>query len=113
MNNYVGEGDRLEVTAPYALSSGDGCLVGAGLFGVAMDDYGSGAQAVLATEGVFDLAKEAPLVISAGDFVYWDNSAKELDKTATNVQVGVCVEAAASADTTVRVKLFGSAVSDT
>ena len=55
MQNFVQEGRHITVAAaPYALSGGDGALVG-NLFGVACGDAESGAEVVLAVVGVFDL----------------------------------------------------------
>jgi len=52
--------------------------------------------------GKANFPKEAPLVINPGDKVYWDAAAGKITKTAAgNTYCGVCVEAAASADTTV------------
>jgi len=113
MLNYVQDGKRIQVTAPYDVASGAGCLVGAFLFGAALDAATSGDDdLILQTEGIVTLAKENPLVISVGDAVYWDDTAKEVDKTATNVLVGVCTKAAGSTDTTVEVKLFGIGIPD-
>ena len=50
--------------------------------------------------------KETPLVISAGDTLYWDNTAKVMTKTTTsNTKCGVAIEDAASADTVVQMHL--------
>ena len=65
--------------------------------------------AEVAVNGVFDVTKEAPLVIAVGARVFWDNTNKRVTTTATgNVAIGHAVAAAASADTTVRVRLSGS-----
>lgn len=106
--NQVQKGEVIEVTAPYALTGNDGCLVGAGLFGVAVTDAAIATQVSLCVTGVFDLAKQAALAINAGDFIYWDDAARECDTTNTNLLVGVAIAAAAGADTTVRVRLYGA-----
>lgn len=105
MQNFVKDGAVLAITAPEALSSGEVVVVGA-IRGVAIAAAASGATAQVATEGVFTVAKEAPLVIDEGDLVYWDTTADEADKTNTNEKLGVCVADAASSDTTVQVKLL-------
>lgn len=47
--------------------------------------------------------------IAVGDGIFWDNAAKAVTKTATgNTRIGVAVEPAASAGTTVPVRLSGS-----
>lgn len=106
MKNLVQDGRIVEVTAPYTTLSGQGVLVGVSLFGVAMTDIANGLKGDIALEGVVDIAKEAPLVITAGDKVYWDNANRRVNKTAAaQINVGVAVADALSADTTVRIKL--------
>jgi predicted RecA/RadA family phage recombinase len=104
MKNIVQTGNVVTVTAPYALSSGGGCLVG-GLFGVATSDALISASVEIATVGVFDIAKTSALAITAGDVLYWDDSAKVLNKTSTGVQVAVALADAANPSSTVRARL--------
>jgi predicted RecA/RadA family phage recombinase len=108
MRNANFDGDRLTVTAPAAVASGGVVLVGA-ITGVAVNAAANGAQVVIATRGVFSLAKQASLAVAQGDTVYWDNAAAEVDKTNTNRPLGVAVKAAASGDATVMVKLLAAA----
>ena len=56
------------------------------------------------------LPKQASLAINAGEEVWWDTSASEVDKTNSNVNLGFCVESALAADTTVRVTLMNQNV---
>ena len=108
MKNFVQPGLSVPLPMPYDRTSGQGVLVGA-LFGVVAVDALSGASAEVAVNGVFDLTKEAPLVIAVGARVFWDNTNKRVTTTATgNVAIGHAVVAAASADTAVRVRLSGS-----
>lgn len=110
MKNYVQPGNTITLTAPYAVSSGDGLLVGS-IFGVAAGDTASGVTVETALVGVFDLKKVASQAWAVGDKVYWDNTNKEATKTATaNTAVGVAVEAVAggAGDTIGRVRLNGS-----
>ncbi len=103
--NFVAPGHQVTMTAPYALSSGQGALVGA-LFGIAQHDALISASVVLGLDGIYDIAKEPALVISAGARVFWDNTNRRITTTATsNFAVGICTVAAAGADTTVRVLL--------
>jgi len=54
-----------------------------------------------------EINKEAPLVISGGDTVYWDDGAKKVTKTAQgNTKCGMAVEDAASADTVAYIHLM-------
>lgn len=110
MKNYVQPGNTITLTAPYAVASGDGLLVGS-IFGIAAADAVSGETVETAVVGVFDLKKTASQAWAAGDKVYWDNTAKEATKTATsNTLIGVAVAAVAggAGDTIGRVRLNGS-----
>jgi predicted RecA/RadA family phage recombinase len=106
MKNYVQKGQNLTLTAPRALASGDGFVVGA-IFAVASAAAAQGAPVVGVTEEVFTLPKAAG-AITQGQRLYWDNTAFNLTTTATNnTLVGPAVTAAASGDATVAVKLTG------
>ena len=76
------------------------------LIGVATGAIANGAVGELLLSGVVELTKEAPLVINQGDKVYYDTTAKNVDKTNTNVFIGYAFEAAVSAATTVKVYLM-------
>jgi len=107
MRNYVQPGKTLTLTAPYALTSGQGALVGA-IFGVAKTDLASGASGEFQTEDVIDLTKAAGVAITQGALVYWDNAARNVTTTAgSNKVIGAATQAAAGADPTARVKLTG------
>ena len=112
MNNYKSTGEMITVTAPYALSSGDGCKVGS-LFGVSAGDYLEAAtDAELKTTGVFELVKDAGTAWSQGDKIYWDDSAKECDTdSAAGMLIGVAAEGAGSSAVLGMVRLNGT-VSD-
>lgn len=108
MTNFVQNGDTLTLTAPYIVASGAGALVGS-IFGVACDSYASGlTTAEFNTKGVFDLTKAAG-ALTAGQIIYWDNTAKVVTGTAsTNKLIGVATQAALSGDATGRVRLNGA-----
>lgn len=108
MRNYIQPGDSLALAVPYAggVTAGQGVLVGA-LFGVAASDGAQNAVIEVQTKGVFDLAKEPALAITAGARVFWDNTNRRITTTATsNFQVGLATQAALAADATVRVVLL-------
>ena len=110
MKNYVQPGNAITLTAPYAVSSGDGLLVGS-IFGVAAGTAALGETVEAALTGVYDLKKVASQAWAAGDKVYWDNTAKEATKiTTSNTLIGVAVVAVAggAGDTIGRVRLNGS-----
>ena len=106
--NYVQEGETLTLTAPYIRTSGQGALVGA-IFGVALVDVASGAQASFATEGVFDLTKtSAQAWATVGLAIYWDDTNKECTTTSSgNTLIGANVATAANPSSTGRVRLNG------
>ena len=105
MKTYIQPGDSLTVTAPYAVTSGQGVLVGA-LFGIAAFDAAISTAGEVQTKGVFDVTKEPALAITAGARVFWDNTNRRITTTATsNFQVGIATQAALAADATVRVLL--------
>jgi predicted RecA/RadA family phage recombinase len=118
MVNFVQDGQTLVLTAPYAVASGAGALVGR-LFGVATDTYGNGVVGEFKMKGVFDLAKDTS-TFAEGDKVYWDNSAKLCTSVATAHDIigfccptlidGTTAKGGASGDATVRVYLPGIAL---
>lgn len=112
MKNFVQNGKIVTVTSPYALSSGDGALVGV-MFGVAAADYANGAtDAELQMEGVFDIKRTtgASTAWTEGAIIYWDNTAKTITKTVgSNTKIGVAVlPLPVDADLLGRVRLNGS-----
>lgn len=56
MKNYVQHGERLDLAAPYAVTSGQGALIGA-TFGVAVTDLANGATGAFTVVGAFTLTK--------------------------------------------------------
>jgi predicted RecA/RadA family phage recombinase len=113
MKNFIQRGETLTLTAPYAVSSGGGALVGS-IFGVAATDVASGEDGEFQVVGVFDLVREtgASTGWSQGALIYWDNTNKRVTKTSTsNKLIGVAVRAAADGDATGRVRLNGAFLS--
>jgi predicted RecA/RadA family phage recombinase len=103
---YIQPGRVLTVPAPTGGAvSGAPILIGS-LFGVAQHDAAQGQDLEILTEEVVELPKATPLAIDLGDRLFWNAGDGVLDKTATaQLCVGVAVLPAASADSTVRVKL--------
>ena len=97
--NYKQPGDVIEFTAPAALSSGEGFVVGE-LFAVAEADAASGAQVSGGVKGVYELPSNSGDTFAAGDPVYWDESAGECVDTAItgDKRIGVALGAASAAD---------------
>lgn len=108
MKNFVQDGDVVAVSAPYALTSGQGALVGA-MFGVAAYDAANGSSVDIKRRGVFDITALTADTGAIGAKVYWDNTAKRLTVTATaNTLVGCLTLAKLGTDTTARVYLDGA-----
>ena len=110
MQNFVQKGKTLTVTAPYALTSGHGCLVGS-IFGVSCGAYDINTDAEITVEGVFDLPKGA-CAFSQGDVCYWNDSTHEItDYKGVNKLVGVITKDAEVGDANARVDIRGLAFS--
>lgn len=108
MKNYIAPGEHITVAAPYALSSGDGALVGT-VFGVADADAASGADVVLVRRGVFDLAKTSAQAWTLGAKLYWDDTNKVATTTASgNTLIGAALAVAANPSATGTVLLDGT-----
>lgn len=107
MKNFTQSGETLTVTAPYAVSGGNGVLVGS-LFGVAAADALNGAAVEVKTKGVFDLVALGTDTASVGAKIYWDNSNRRVTTTATsNTLIGVATAAKGSGATVASVYLDG------
>lgn len=95
---------------PYTNGTGSAIAKGtviefAAMIGIALGDIANGSVGELAISEVWSIKKEAPLVITQGDQVYWDATNDNVDKTNTNIPCGKAYASAASADTTVQVLL--------
>lgn len=107
MKNYVQPGNTISLTAPYAVTSGDGLLVGS-IFGIASGDAALSEPVETALVGVFDLTKVGSQAWTVGAKVYWDDTNKRTTSVATsNTLIGVATEAVAggAGDTIGRVRL--------
>lgn len=108
-SNYVQPGETLTLIAPAGgVVAGLGYVIGS-IFAVALVTAAAGQPFTARTEGVFRMAKAtgAGKNFTAGEAIFWDNSAnKRWDKTATGFfQIGVAVADAAIGDTTVLVEI--------
>ncbi|MCK0195730.1 DUF2190 family protein [Ancylobacter sp. 6x-1] len=105
-----GRANTITLTAPYAVVSGEGLLVGS-IFGVGAGTAASGEPVETALVGVFDLTKVGSQAWTVGAKVYWDDTNKRTTTVSTdNTLIGVAVEAVASGagDTIGRVRLNAS-----
>jgi predicted RecA/RadA family phage recombinase len=116
MQNFVQNGDKLTLVAPYVVASGGGVKVGY-IFGVAIGDVASGNSGDFMVRGVFDLTKDAS-TFATGDSVYWDNTHKVCTSNSSgSLLIGVAALSQPSGtdalggvtgDATVRVRLNGT-----
>ncbi len=110
MKTYIQPGEKLDITATAAITSGAGILLGS-IFGIAQNTAAIGDRLVIQLEGVVDMAKAPSQAWTYGALVYWDNTAKVATTTAsTNKLIGVAVLAtgAGAGETTGRVRLNGA-----
>lgn len=108
MTNHIASGEILTLTAPYAVASGEGALVGS-IFGVATATVANGAVGEFVLEGIVEIKKTSAQAWTVGALIYWDNTAKEATTTAsTNKLIGVAVAAAANPTAVGRVRLNAS-----
>ena len=75
MKNYVQPGNTITLTAPYAVASGDGLLVGS-IFGIAAGAAALGEPVETALVGVFEITKVGSQAWTVGARVYWDDTNK-------------------------------------
>lgn len=107
MKTSIQAGNVLTLTAPYAVSSGDGLLVGL-IFGIATSAAASGATVETQVVGVASVKAATADTFAVGAAVYWDNTAKQMTSTVgSNTKVGVATVAKTNGQTTVTVRLNG------
>ena len=102
---FVQEGCSIDYTPGADIAAGD-VVVQGDLVGVAKLEIKSGKLGSLAVDGVFDFAKNTGVAYTVGTFLFWDDTANVVTTTATgNKMIGKVVRAAATTDTTVRVRM--------
>ena len=100
----VQEGNTVDYTPSSAVSSGD-VVVQGDLVGVANLDIPADTLGALTVAGVFDVDKGST-VFTAGQAVYWDATAEQASPDGSvGKLMGTAILAAASTDTSVRVRL--------
>jgi len=102
---FVQEGCSIDYTPGGAVAAGD-VVVQGDLVGVTKRPLAANEAGALSVDGVFDFAKNTGVAYTVGTILYWDDTNNVVTTTASgNKQIGKVVRAAASADTTVRVRL--------
>jgi len=108
--NYIKSGVSMNYTPAGADAPAGVPVVIGNLVAVPTALIKDGEEGVVELVGEWAFKKEAALVITKGDKVFWDNAAKEVDKTGSNTPMGVCSASALAGDATVRVRLDGISV---
>lgn len=102
---FISDGRYIDHTPAGALASGD-VVVQGDLVGVVERPLAAGELGALAVDGVFDFTKNTGVAYTVGTILYWDDTNNVVTTTASgNKQIGKVARAAASADTSVRVRL--------
>jgi predicted RecA/RadA family phage recombinase len=104
--NFLHSGLMMPFTAPSGgVVAGTPYLIGS-LLVIAQETVAAGASFDGLTTGVFVLPKATGQAWTEGLKLYWDNTAKNVTSTVgSNTLVGVAAVAAASADTTGKVRI--------
>lgn len=103
-NKYYSDGKKYDLTCTSAVTHST-IWSGTDLHGVYLESGVTGDVVAVALEGVFDLAKTT-VATTVGQRVYV--SSGNITTTATGDQVGYALEATATGDANVRVKLWPS-----
>lgn len=102
---FIGDSLTLIVGVGEIVKSGD-IVLRNDIIAIASNDGIEGDEITGQLEGVFEVPKEAPLVISMGDKLYFDATAKKVTKTAMgNTPCGHAYQDALSAATTAYLRL--------
>jgi predicted RecA/RadA family phage recombinase len=108
MRNYVSPGHALDLTAPADVTSGTPVKIG-GLIVFPAGDALSGETFVGYIDGVYDVDKATGSAWTEGLTLYWDDTAKKFTTVSTsNTKCAVAAAAAASGDTTGRIRMVPS-----
>lgn len=108
MQNYLGDGDQLIITAPAAVVSGQPLLIGS-MFGICLASAAQGQPVVFLLKGIYQLAKPLAEVWAQGVALFWDNTNLVATLTsAGNTRIGVAAAAAANPSSAGNVRLNGS-----
>jgi predicted RecA/RadA family phage recombinase len=107
--NEIQTGKSLDLPAPYAVTSGQGALIGT-LFAVALVTLANGVVGAFKRDGVWDLTKNPAEAWTIGQRVYWDNTARRCTTTVSgNTLIGCAIAVAANPSDIGRVLLNGTA----
>lgn len=110
MKNCLQNDHIIRFTTPArGIASGDALIVGS-IFGIATYSSAEGDPLELATTGVYKLPKATAAVLTVGERVAWDNTAKQINTPgAGRFPIGIATEAAGNGITSIAVRLDGVA----
>ena len=110
MGRMIGSGGRVVFPAPTGgVQVGRMYRIGAFAL-MALNTAAQGVEVAFALGGNKELPKATGVAFTGGELVYYDPTEYRIDKSASGrFPVGACIQAAAEADTTVRVRLFDQA----
>ena len=95
----LGAARTLKYTHNAALTAGDEIVIN-GQVWVAVNDTLADVENVFVYRGKCRFPKEPAVAHAIGDVLYWDDTNNYATKTVgTNAKIGMCLDAAASADT--------------
>ena len=102
---FVQDGCAIDYTPGAAIAAGD-VVVQGDLVGVTKRPIAANELGAIEVERVFDFAKNTGVAYTVGQILYWDDTNNVVTATATgNKQIGKVIRAAATTDTTVRMRL--------
>jgi predicted RecA/RadA family phage recombinase len=107
--NKIQDGYTVEYAAPYAVTSGQGALIGV-RFGVAQVTLALNERGNFDHTGVHRLTKATGEAWAEGAALFWDNTNRRVTTTSSgNTRIGTAANAALSADAVGNVLLNWSA----
>lgn len=107
MNNFQSNCHTQNLTAPYAVASGGGALIGS-IFGVAKVAIAAGTRGPFLLEGKVELPKDGAAA-AEGAKAYWDNTNRVVTATAAgNTLIGAFTTARLAGDARAHVRLNGT-----
>lgn len=102
---FVQDGCAIDYTPGVAIAAGD-VVVQGDLVGVAKRPIAANELGAIEVAGIFEFAKSTGVAYTVGQILYWDDTNNVVTATATgNKQIGKVIRAAATTDTTVRMRL--------
>ena len=104
---YIQDGNVIQFTASSTIAADDVVVIGNKQLGIALVDIATSSTGSVATEGVFQLAKNTSDAVVIGQKLWWDATAEEvINAPALNAYfIGYAFAAAGASATTVLVDL--------